>query len=286
MNLYEISNRIEESEIVSPAELRLWVQSRGPRPFENTKRGQYTRDVVVRHQVQRLEEASQVKLDGGGRILKADEQREFNRLLAEAGEFGLILNEADRSEAEGERKFRQLFGPSGIYGKSDEQSDTKLWLPTLAEYKRAEMEGKAASIGSDPAGGYLIQTQLGPFVDRLRPSSVVLQANPRVVQMDVDSMELPRLGTSATVYAVGEAQSKTESSPSYERVRLSARKYAVRSLGSEEWFSDTGVEGRRILQLDQEKQLAAKIDSEFLQGAGAGSSPILGLSQHRRHYAD
>jgi HK97 family phage major capsid protein len=58
---------------------------------------------------------------------------------------------------------------------------------------------------------------------------------------------------------------------------MSARKFAVRSLGSEEWFSDTGTEGRRILQIDQERQLAAKIDSEFLQGAGSGSSPILGL---------
>jgi HK97 family phage major capsid protein len=55
------------------------------------------------------------------------------------------------------------------------------------------------------------------------------------------------------------------------------RSVAVRSLGSEEWFSDTGVEGRRILQMDQERQLAAKLDSEFLQGSGAGSSPILGL---------
>ncbi len=170
----------------------------------------------------------------------------------------------------------RLEGSFATYG-THLQSDAKLWLPTLGEYKRAELEGKVASIGSDPSGGYLIQTQLGPFVDRLRPTSVVLQANPRVVQMDTDAMELPRLGTSATVFAVGEGQTKTESTPSYERVRLSTRKYAVRSLGSEEWFSDTGTEGRRILQMDQERQLGAKIDSEFLQGAGAGSSPMLGL---------
>jgi HK97 family phage major capsid protein len=160
---------------------------------------------------------------------------------------------------------------------ADEAKAEKLWLPSLQEYRRLEHEGKAASIGSDPAGGYLIQTQLGPFVDRLRPASVVLQANPRVVQMDNDAMELPRLGTSATVYAVGEAQSMTESSPAYERVRLSARKYAVRSIGSTEWFEDTNTEGRRILQMDQERQLAAKIDRECLEGAGAGSSPLLGL---------
>ena len=49
----------------------------------------------------------------------------------------------------------------------------KLWLPSIAEYRRLEHEGKAATIGSDPGGGYLIQTQLGPFVDRLRPTSVV-----------------------------------------------------------------------------------------------------------------
>ena len=69
----------------------------------------------------------------------------------------------------------------------------------------------------------------------------------------------------------------TESSPQFERVRLSAQKYVVRSLGSTEWFEDTQTEGRRILQLDQERQLAAKIDRECLEGTGAGSSPLIGL---------
>ncbi len=164
-----------------------------------------------------------------------------------------------------------------LNGVSDVPQDTKLWLPTLAEYRRGESEGKAASIGSDPGGGYLIQTQSARSLTGCGPLASCCGPILALCRWKTKPMELPRLGTSATVYAVGEAQSKTESSPSYERVRLSACKFAVRSLGSEEWFSDTGTEGRRILQLDQEKQLAAKIDSEFLQGAGAGSSPILGL---------
>jgi hypothetical protein len=36
---------------------------------------------------------------------------------------------------------------------SDGAKDQKLWLPSMAEYRRGEMEGKAASIGSDPGGG-------------------------------------------------------------------------------------------------------------------------------------
>jgi HK97 family phage major capsid protein len=166
---------------------------------------------------------------------------------------------------------------AGSLSVGNAPQDTKLWLPSLAEYRRAEVEGKAASIGSDPAGGYLVETPLGPFVDRLREKSVVLQAGPRVIQMNTQAMELPRLGSSSTVYAVNEAGSMTESTPAFQRVRLSANKYAVRSIGSVEWFDDTNGEGRRILQMDMERQLAAKIDSEFLQGTGAGSSPITGL---------
>jgi hypothetical protein len=48
-NLYDISARIEKSEPVTPAELRTWVQSRGPRPFGDGKYGEYTRDVVTRY---------------------------------------------------------------------------------------------------------------------------------------------------------------------------------------------------------------------------------------------
>jgi hypothetical protein len=71
-----------------------------------------------------------------------------------------------------------------------------------------------------PAGGYLVETPLGQVVDRLRRASVVLQANPRVMAMTTQAMELPRLGTSATVCAVAENGSMTESSPARTAARL------------------------------------------------------------------
>jgi len=79
------------------------------------------------------------------------------------------------------------------------------------------------------------------------------------------------------VYAVAENGSFTESSPTFERVRLSPSKFAVLSRGSIEYFEDAGVEGRRILQDDMTRQLAAKYDKEMLEGVGAGSSPIVGI---------
>ena len=150
-NLYDISARIEKSEPVSPAELRAWVNYRGPRPFGDGKYGQYTRDVITRYQVLKLDEAATVKKqDGGGRLLKADEQREFNRLLAEGGEIGLILNQADEQDREQKRRFRERF-PDGLGGGwPDTRGQNKgVILPSFQEYK-------SQSIASGPGGGYLV----------------------------------------------------------------------------------------------------------------------------------
>ena len=82
---------------VSPAELRVWLQGRRPNLFQG-KYNDMTREVIRRHQIKALGDASAVKRDADGRELKADEQREFNRHLATAGEIAAIENELAAAE--------------------------------------------------------------------------------------------------------------------------------------------------------------------------------------------
>jgi HK97 family phage major capsid protein len=278
-NLYDISARIEKSEPVTAAELRTWVQSRGPRPFGDGKYGQYTRDVVMRYQVEKLSEASGVKQDGGGRMLKADEQREFNRLLAEAGEIGLILNEADESAREGERKFRERFGAGGIYGEAGQPIDTKLWLPSLRAYN----ERKAMAVGSDPQGGYTVNAQHAAyFWDKLRAVSAIAGLTSlRVLDFSqADALEVPKINGSVTVAGASEASVISGSDVTLQKIRLSANKYAARTIISNELLDDSNPSARQIVEYDMLQSLATKLDADCLQGTGGSSDPIVGLRNH------
>lgn len=148
-----------------------------------------------------------------------------------------------------------------------------LALPSLRQYH----EAKAGRIGSDPDGGYLVADELGPIADRLRADAVVLQAGPRIVTMASDFYRLPRVSASATAYAVAEAATVTESSPSFGTTNLSAQAYAARALGSVEWFEDASGDPRAILADDLSKQLALKTDLDFLSGDGTSTKPVIGF---------
>lgn len=157
---------------------------------------------------------------------------------------------------------------------TDEATEARSVFPSMREYN----EARAQTVGSDPGGGYLVPTEMGTqFYDRLRPSNVVLQAKPRVVSFDADSIKLPKLGSSVTVVNAGEGGTIADSDAAFEQLQLTARKYAARTIGTNEWFADSaaGLNARGILEQDHRSQLAAALDRDFLQGNGINK--ILGM---------
>lgn len=148
-------------------------------------------------------------------------------------------------------------------------SDVRTLMPSLTEYK-------AQSIGSDASGGYLVLDQPGPYFDRMRPASVVMQANPVSVDLSGERMQLPSLSSSTTVYTPGEAGTITDSSLALRTVAIVARKYAVRTIASNELLSDSNPSAREIIARDHQSQLAARLDLDMLQSTGTGNT-ITGL---------
>lgn len=145
-------------------------------------------------------------------------------------------------------------------------------LPSMKEYREHEI--RAQAIGNDANGGYLVTTEVGSYFDGLRPATAVLQAGPVLVTMNSDALELPGLAGSTTVTRVGEGGTLTDSDATFKKVRLTARKYAVRTVASSEWLSDANPDARGLLATDHSRQLAAKLDLEMLEGNGTG---IVGL---------
>jgi HK97 family phage major capsid protein len=145
-------------------------------------------------------------------------------------------------------------------------------FPSMREY--TNFGTKAQRIGSDPGGGYVVHEESGPFHDRMRASNVILAAGPLVVDMTSDAMVLPGLSASTTVQTPGEGGSITESDATFQQVRLTARKYIVRTVASSEWLADANPSARQILADDHARQIAARLDLDMLQGNGV---QIIGL---------
>ncbi len=204
--------------------------------------------------------------------LHADEQRQVDRLKRERDDVQRAVFDAERrihsATATMQRKVASATRPGDDTVQGRSAGDRYAWksiVPSMREYR-------AASINSDPGGGYLVNSTIGPFFDRLRPLSVVLAAEPRIEPCDSDSLLLPGLSSSVTVAATGEASSITESSPQFQQLRIPMRKYAAYTLSSSELLDDSRPGARQIIETDHRLQLAAKLDLDMLQGNGAGNN--------------
>jgi len=204
------------------------------------------------------------------RPLLASEQRTVDRGTHLKARLALIRDGLAILEGQTAANHRRFDEAPGVITSS---KAAPVSLPSLGHY----LEAKGNRLGSNEEGGYLVSPEVGPLLDRLRPSSIMLASGVRTVPMQSDRMELPRLGTSATVYAVNEAATVTPSNPTFQKVALDSKTFAVRALGSRQWFEDAQPDARALLTDDIFRQLAAKIDSECLQGAGTASSPLIGL---------
>lgn len=213
----------------------------------------------------RADRLREAKSDGRDR-LHADDQRTFDKLVGVAGATGLAVASVLVMDADAKaNKANKL--ASGTRPAPAADQEWKSIFPSMGEYR-------AQSIGNDPAGGYLVTDHAGPFFDRLRPDSVVLQAGPRIELCESDALSIPLLSSSTTAEWTAENGDITESSVTLAKGRIPIRKYAVFTIGSSEWFADAAYGPRQLIEIDHRKQLAEQLDNDMLQANGVG---IVGL---------
>lgn len=202
---------------------------------------------------------------------KASDQSRIDRLAGEIGLVRIATANVREFNMKAEKNRNVMDGQPGA-GVKPSLYDGRSHLPSMTEYK-------SMSIDNDLLGGFLVDTQRSTqFYDRLRPESIMLAAGCTVVDMASDSFKLPRLGSSTTVRNAGEAGTITASDATINPVLLTARKYTVWTIGSEEWFSDANPSARNIVADDHVKQIAAAVDNDALEGDGL--SKLLGVRYH------
>lgn len=147
------------------------------------------------------------------------------------------------------------------------KAKNRFWMPTIHEYNTV----RAASLagGADATGGVFVPLeQASVFFDMIRAQSVVLAAGPRMVDMNSDTLNVPKIASSTSVAFYAENAAITSTEATTEAVALTARKLAAFALLSNEILADSNPSIREVISYDFAQAMAAALDDAFLEGNG------------------
>lgn len=144
------------------------------------------------------------------------------------------------------------------------------------------LEQRTLTVGSDPAGGYLVQTDVAgaQFIDRLRAALVVRRLGARVLTGLVGNLDLPKLTDSATAGWVAENTALTPSNQAFGKVSLTPKHCGAITELSRNMLQQPSIDVENLVRADFAQILAAAVDVAAINGSGAGAEPqgILGTA--------
>ena len=171
--------------------------------------------VLRNYRVRYMEKANEIVDDSTGQNLSADEQRRFNREMANVGEASKLLLEYGEPDSEHERIARERFSPEGKRrtsamlrrdngGAIHEENHKGVIFPSFTEYK-------SQSIANGPGGGLLVpEVNSSQFFYRLYPQSVFMSAGPRTMTVDTEATLLPKMERRQSGFRPTAVTSRTE----------------------------------------------------------------------------
>lgn len=155
-------------------------------------------------------------------------------------------------------------------------------------FKEAPAEGheqKAMSGATGATGGFLIPTQFVPNLQAVQAEDgIVRSAGPTIIRMRTRQVALPVLDQTGTTagqfhwfggmrfFWTEEAEQKQESSPTFRRINLVAKKLIGYTYSSDEMLDDSAISLGDFLSgpLGMAGGIAANEDYAFLRGVGGG----------------
>lgn len=124
------------------------------------------------------------------------------------------------------------------------------------------------TVGTDPAGGYLVPTMLGAMQDRFRPAMKVEALGATVLRGLVGHLDLPNLAASGDVHWIGENENTTRSAAEFEAVAMGPKTVSAEYRLSRRLMLQSGESIENILRADLGALLAGAIDKAAIAGAG------------------
>jgi len=148
------------------------------------------------------------------------------------------------------------------------------WRKAQAEYRAAQHEKRAMSVGNPASAGWLVPEAISAnIIDYARNQTRVIQAGAQTVTMESGDLHIGTIDGVHTPYWVGENASFTESALSIGVLSLKARKQGVLVKISLEAFEDcTNLSA--LISNAIAADMAVSLDYAALYGSGAAHEPL------------
>jgi len=130
------------------------------------------------------------------------------------------------------------------------------------------------TVGSDPAGGYTVATQIAAVADRFRPSLRVQSMGAMVMANLTGFLDLPNLASSGAAAWVDENGDATRSAVAFEKVSMGPKTITGEYRLSRRLMLQSGASIEDLLRRDLGFLLAQGLDLAAINGSGSNSEPL------------
>lgn len=173
---------------------------------------------------------------------------------------------------------KKIFGfakeVEGLEGKEKVARFIKAIFNRDKETARA-ISGKAMTEGTDNQGGYLVPDEFRSEVVRLAETFGIVRNQCRVIPMKRDTLNLPKITASVSVYWPGETNAGTVSAPVLGQVQLLAKTLVGLTPISNELLEDADVDTVSLLAELFAEAIAGEEDGQGLIGTGAPFTGVM-----------
>lgn len=130
------------------------------------------------------------------------------------------------------------------------------------------------TVGSDPAGGYTVATNLAAVADRFRPALKVQAMGATVMANLTGFLDLPNLASSGTATWVPENGNSTRSAAGFEKVSMGPKTITGEYRLSRRLMLQSGASIEDLLRRDLGFILAQGLDLAAINGSGQDAEPL------------
>ncbi len=183
-----------------------------------------------------------------------------------------------------DRKFGNI--PAAFLGATEDELKSMKKKERVAKFIKAVYQGdkatlhsfaslKAQNEGTGSAGGFSVPEEFAAEINRIAEDFGLVRRLARIVPMNTDTMNLPRLTTSVTVSFPGEGVAGTPSDWVQANVQLLAKTAVGLNVLSNELLEDANVDLVDFVTELFGEQLAGEEDFQGLDGVGTPFTGIL-----------
>ncbi|KPH80564.1 phage major capsid protein [Bosea vaviloviae] len=134
-------------------------------------------------------------------------------------------------------------------------------------------ETRSQTVGSDPAGGYTVATNVAAVADRFRPALKVQAMGATVMPNLTGFLDLPNLASSGTATWVPENGNATRSAAGFEKVSMGPKTITGEYRLSRRLMLQSGAAIEDLLRRDLGFVLAQGLDLAAINGSGQNAEP-------------